>query len=68
TQSGTQPGQRLVRGQLGALPDLIDQYEITGPAIIYVGETAALGIAGEESRNNTPLTRAPDALRAAAGA
>lgn len=67
TQSGTQPGQRLVRGQLGALTDLIGQYDITGPAIIYVGETAALGIAGEEARF-TPLTHAQDAPRAAAGA
>ena len=67
TQSGTQPGQRLVRGQLGALTDLIGQYDITGPAIIYVGETAALGIAGEEARF-PPLTHAQDAPRAAAGA
>jgi uroporphyrin-III C-methyltransferase/precorrin-2 dehydrogenase/sirohydrochlorin ferrochelatase len=48
-QNGTQPGRRLVRGTLGSLAALVSDYAITGPAIIYVGETAAIGMAGEES-------------------
>jgi uroporphyrin-III C-methyltransferase/precorrin-2 dehydrogenase/sirohydrochlorin ferrochelatase len=66
-QNGTQPGRRLVRGRLDNLAGLVRDYAITGPAIIYIGETAALGIPGEEA-DAIHSTPAASERRAIAGA
>jgi uroporphyrin-III C-methyltransferase / precorrin-2 dehydrogenase / sirohydrochlorin ferrochelatase len=41
-QDGTLPTQRLATGTLAELPELMDRHAITAPALIVVGETAAL--------------------------
>lgn len=41
-ESGTLPGQRVVRGSLDTIVELVKKEEIGSPAIIAVGETAAL--------------------------
>lgn len=66
-QNGTQPGRRLVRGRIDGLAALVRDYAIDGPAIIYIGETAALGIPGEEADAATDISAASE-RRAIAGA
>ena len=41
-EDGTRPSQRVVSGVLGDLPDLIEQNGITSPALVVIGEVAAL--------------------------
>ncbi|MGB5588604.1 MAG: siroheme synthase CysG [Gammaproteobacteria bacterium] len=41
-QDGTTPGQKTVTGELGELSTLIESHHIGAPALIVVGETAAL--------------------------
>jgi uroporphyrin-III C-methyltransferase / precorrin-2 dehydrogenase / sirohydrochlorin ferrochelatase len=41
-QDGTMPTQRLATGTLAELPELIRCHDIQAPALIVVGETAAL--------------------------
>jgi uroporphyrin-III C-methyltransferase / precorrin-2 dehydrogenase / sirohydrochlorin ferrochelatase len=41
-QDGTLPTQRLASGTLAELPELMDRHAISAPALIIVGETAAL--------------------------
>lgn len=67
-QNGTQPGHRLVRGRIDGLASLVRDYTIDGPAIIYIGETAALGIPGEEADAIHTTTIAASERRAIAGA
>ena len=42
-ENGTRPEQKCARGSLGELANLIEAHEITGPALIVVGDVAALG-------------------------
>ncbi len=42
-ENGTRPNQRTVYGALGDLPDLIASSGIEGPAVLVIGEVAALG-------------------------
>ena len=42
-ERGTQPGQRVVRGTLGQLQMLKEAQRIEPPAILIVGEVAAMG-------------------------
>ena len=41
-EDGTRPSQRVVSGVLGDLPNLIEQNGITSPALVVIGEVAAL--------------------------
>ena len=44
-ERGTLPGQRVVRGRLGQLVLLAESRRITAPAMLIVGEVAALAAA-----------------------
>ncbi len=41
-ENGTRGNQKIVKGALGYLPRLIDAGEIKGPALLVIGEVAAL--------------------------
>jgi uroporphyrin-III C-methyltransferase / precorrin-2 dehydrogenase / sirohydrochlorin ferrochelatase len=41
-QNGTTPAQRLLRGRLDGLAELLARHGVEAPAMIFVGETAAL--------------------------
>lgn len=41
-ENGTRPEQIIVKGQLGELPTLIERAGIKGPALLVIGEVAAL--------------------------
>ncbi|MFM7188984.1 MAG: uroporphyrinogen-III C-methyltransferase, partial [Armatimonadota bacterium] len=41
-EDGTRPSQRVVSGILDKLPDLIERNGITSPALVVIGEVAAL--------------------------
>lgn len=41
-ENGTRPEQIIVKGALGRLPDLIERAGIRGPALLVIGEVAAL--------------------------
>lgn len=43
-ENGTRPDQKTARGAICDLPALIEGHKIVGPAIIIVGEVAALGV------------------------
>lgn len=43
-ENGTRDNERQVFGTLSALPDLIKNEEITGPAILIIGEVAGLSL------------------------
>lgn len=45
-ENGTRPEQRLFAGRLGDLADLVANNAVAGPALIIVGEVAALADAG----------------------
>lgn len=45
-ENGTRPEQRLVTGRLGDLAALVTDNAVTGPALIIIGEVAALADAG----------------------
>jgi len=40
-ENGTRPDQQAVVGSLAALPDMVRDHAITGPALILVGEVVA---------------------------
>ena len=42
-ENGTRPDQRILRGRLDDLGGLVRRAKVTGPAILFVGETAAFG-------------------------
>jgi len=44
-EKGTTPEQRVIRGTLGQLTLLADAHRVTAPAMLIVGEVAALGAA-----------------------
>lgn len=41
-ENGTLPGQRVVRGTLATLPQLVDRAALSGPALLVIGAVAAL--------------------------
>ncbi len=41
-ERASQPGQRVIEGTLGILPELATEHHVTAPALIIVGEVAAL--------------------------
>ena len=41
-QNGTLPAQRLLKGRLLGLAELLERHAVAAPAMIYVGDTAAL--------------------------
>jgi uroporphyrin-III C-methyltransferase / precorrin-2 dehydrogenase / sirohydrochlorin ferrochelatase len=57
-QDGTGPSQRLVKGQLFELPSLLARHGITAPALMVIGETAALASAAEQFDALMPLAPA----------
>ena len=48
-EKGTMPDQRVIRGTLGQLTLLADAHRVTAPAMLIVGEVAALGAAEQGS-------------------
>lgn len=46
-ENGTRPDQRVLTGRLDGLGDLVRDAGISGPAILFVGETAAFARPGE---------------------
>lgn len=42
-ENGTRPGEVLAHGRLGVLSEIIAEAGVTGPAIVIIGEVAALG-------------------------
>ncbi|MFQ5982410.1 MAG: siroheme synthase CysG [Woeseiaceae bacterium] len=57
-ERGTSDDQRVVHGSLGILTELAERHEIVAPAILIVGEVAALGL-GREWFEGRPVTQAP---------
>ena len=55
-ENGTRDDQKIIKGALGDVPALIDAGEINGPALIVVGEVAALAD-GETLRSLTQNQR-----------
>ena len=43
-ERGTTPGQRVVRGRLGQLKMLADAHRVRSPAILLIGDVAAMGV------------------------
>lgn len=44
--NGTRRGQRVVRGRLGDLPRLVEDAGIRSPAVVFVGKTTSISLAG----------------------
>jgi uroporphyrin-III C-methyltransferase/precorrin-2 dehydrogenase/sirohydrochlorin ferrochelatase len=49
-ENGTRPEQRVVRGTLGQLTLLADAHRIAAPAMLIIGEVAALGVSKSGSK------------------
>jgi uroporphyrin-III C-methyltransferase/precorrin-2 dehydrogenase/sirohydrochlorin ferrochelatase len=49
-EKGTLPDQRVIRGTLGQLTLLAEAHRVTAPAMLIIGEVAALGKENEFSR------------------
>jgi uroporphyrin-III C-methyltransferase/precorrin-2 dehydrogenase/sirohydrochlorin ferrochelatase len=47
-ENGSRPDQRAFKGRLDDLPALVARMELTGPALLFIGETAALAVADDE--------------------
>jgi uroporphyrin-III C-methyltransferase / precorrin-2 dehydrogenase / sirohydrochlorin ferrochelatase len=54
-QNGTLPGQRLLRGRLAELVELLDRHGVAAPAMIFVGATAALAAEQATEAAGLPL-------------
>ncbi len=52
-ENGTRRGQRILRGKLSDLPRLAKEFGLRSPAILFVGETAALSLAGDRDGKKT---------------
>lgn len=46
-ENGSRPDQRIAKGRLDGLADLVAGLELTGPALLFIGETAALATAND---------------------
>jgi len=51
-ENGTRRGQRILRGRLADLPRLASAAGIRSPALLFVGKTASLALAGDRDREN----------------
>jgi uroporphyrin-III C-methyltransferase/precorrin-2 dehydrogenase/sirohydrochlorin ferrochelatase len=49
-EKGTTPEQRVIRGTLGQLTLLADAHRVAAPAMLIVGEVAALGVAKQGNK------------------
>ncbi len=47
-EKGTTPEQRVIRGTLGQLTLLADAHRVAAPAMLIIGEVAALGVQSQE--------------------
>lgn len=47
-ENGSRPDQRTLKGQLDDLAALVARMDLTGPALLFIGETAALAVASDE--------------------
>lgn len=53
-EKGTTPAQRVIRGTLGQLALLAEAHRVAAPAMLIVGEVAALGQAGQTALAESP--------------
>jgi uroporphyrin-III C-methyltransferase/precorrin-2 dehydrogenase/sirohydrochlorin ferrochelatase len=51
-ENGTRRGQRVLRGRLADLPRLAAEAGLRSPALLFVGKTAALALAGDRDKEN----------------
>lgn len=54
-EKGTRPEQRVIRGNLGQLTMLAEAHRISAPAMLIVGEVAALGFEQNGLEQNDPI-------------
>ena len=47
-ENGSRPDQRALKGRLDDLAALVARMDLTGPALLFIGETAALAVASDE--------------------
>ncbi|WP_436358025.1 siroheme synthase CysG [Brevundimonas sp. CEF1] len=47
-ENGSRPDQRTFKGRLDDLAALVARMDLTGPALLFIGETAALAVASDE--------------------
>lgn len=47
-ENGSRPDQRTLKGRLDDLAALVARMDLTGPALLFIGETAALAVASDE--------------------
>lgn len=47
-ENGSRPDQRTFKGRLDNLGALVARMDLTGPALLFIGETAALAVADDE--------------------
>jgi len=64
-EKGTTPEQRLIRGTLGQLTLLADAHRVTAPAMLIIGEVAALGGAEQYAALQSTQNYAKPELRTA---
>ena len=53
-ERGTCPEQRVIRGNLGQLPLLARAHKVSAPAMLFVGEVAAIG-SGANSEDSVAI-------------
>lgn len=46
-ENGSRPDQRTFKGRLDGLASLVARMDLTGPALLFIGETAALAVASD---------------------
>lgn len=47
-ENGSRPDQRTLKGRLDELAALVARMDLSGPALLFIGETAALAVAEDE--------------------
>lgn len=47
-ENGSRPDQRAVKGRLDRLGALVARLDLTGPALLFIGETAALAVSDDQ--------------------
>ncbi|MOA58222.1 Siroheme synthase [compost metagenome] len=47
-ENGSRPEQRTLKGRLDDLGTLVTRMDLIGPALLFIGETAALAVADDE--------------------
>jgi uroporphyrin-III C-methyltransferase/precorrin-2 dehydrogenase/sirohydrochlorin ferrochelatase len=47
-ENGSRPDQRTFKGRLDGLAALVARMDLTGPALLFIGETATLAVASDE--------------------